>query len=379
LITDRASYLNIKILSISVNGKQEFDEMPSENTKYPTKFKAIELFAGIGGIRAGFERAFKDRIEFVWANDINQSASVTYEANYGKGSINTGDITQIIEKDISQVPAHDILLAGFPCQPFSIAGWQKGFEDETRGTLFYAIEKILAYRQPPIFFLENVKHFEHHDGGRTWRTVHKVLTDKLGYTVFAQCINAKYFGVPQNRPRFFMVGFKEKDIAFEFPKETISPPPLSRFLEPQVDKKYYLSQQYLNTLIKHRARHESKGNGFGYIVLDRNKDIANTIVVGGMGRERNLIRDAILPDCWKLGNNFRMKKNNQGIRQLTPREYARLQGYAETFVIPVCNTQAWKQFANSVAVPAVEAVAKNILNAITGKRKSSSQQLISEF
>jgi len=350
--------------------------MTNENPNCASKFRAIELFAGIGGIRIGFEHAFKERIKFIWANDNNEQAAKTYESNFGKGSIDTRDISKIINEDISQIPEHDLLLAGFPCQPFSIAGWKKGFEDETRGTLFYAIEKILAFRKPQFFLLENVKHFSHHDKGRTWNTVHKILTKKLGYTVFYKPLNAKYFGVPQNRPRFFMVGFKDKDISFEFPEEKGNPPVLNTILEPNVDRKYYLSQQYLNTLIKHRARHESKGNGFGYKVLDRNKDIANTLVVGGMGKERNLIQDIVLSDCWQTGEDTFKKKNNQGIRKLTPREFARLQGYKDTFAIPVADTQAWKQFANSVAVPVIEAIAKNMLISIDLKAK---QQKLSKY
>lgn len=326
-----------------------------------TVFKAIELFAGIGGIRLGFSNAFGKRIKFVWANDNNKSAVVTYKANFGEDAIDGRDINAIIEEDIAQIPEHDILMAGFPCQPFSIAGWQKGFEDKTRGTLFYSIAKVLERRKPSAFMLENVPYFEHHNKGKTWATVRNVLRKDLKYNVFAGKLNAKYFGVPQNRQRFFMVGFKDKDNFFEFPKEKGKAPVLSTILQHNVDCKYFLSQQYLNTLIKHKERHEAKGHGFGYKVHDPEKDIAQTLVVGGMGKERNLIKNSPLPDCWQPGDDTFKKKNNQGVRKLTPRECARLQGFKDSFVIPVADSQAYKQFANSVSVPVIEAIARNML------------------
>jgi len=326
-------------------------------------FRAIDLFAGIGGIRLGFQKAFGERVEFVWANDNNSSCCNTYEANFGEDSIDCRDINEI-SKDMTQIPDHDIILAGFPCQPFSIAGEKNGFEDKTRGTLFYSIAKILDAKKPVSFLLENVSYFEHHDNGRTWATVRGVLEEELKYKVYSNRLNAKYFGVPHNRPRFFIVGFKDKDAIFAFPEEEGNPPSLSKFLDRKVNKKYYLSQKYLDGLKGHRKRHEAKGHGFGYKVLDLKKDVARALVVGGMGRERNLIKNKPVDGCWQPGDPDLTKKNMEGIRKLTPRECARLQGFPDSFKIPVSDTQAYKQFANSVAVPVVAAIAREMLTTL---------------
>lgn len=334
------------------------------HTKANRIYRAIDLFAGIGGIRMGFEQAFQEQISFVYTNDNNKYCSETYRANFG--SSDDRDINEVI-KDLTQIPEHDILLAGFPCQPFSIAGEKKGFEDKTRGTLFHAIAKILGDKKPLVFLLENVKHFKHHDRGRTWATVREVLKDYLDYTVYDAVLNAKYFGVPQNRQRFFIAGFKEETIAFSFPEQNGKPPKLTDILETDIEAKYYLGQQYLNSLKKHRKRHEALGHGFGYRVLDPETEVARTLVGGGMGKERNLIQNKPLPDCWKPGDDPLKKKNNEGVRQLTPRECARLQGFPDSFKIPVSDTQAYKQFANSVPVPVIKTIAQNMLDALKGK------------
>jgi len=335
-------------------------------TKPEKIYRAIDLFAGIGGIRLGFEQAFQERIRFVYANDNDKACCQTYRANFG--AIDDRDINEVI-KDLSQIPEHDILLAGFPCQPFSIAGEKIGFEDKTRGTLFYTIVKILSVRRPAAFLLENVPYFKDHDRGRTWAIVKDVLENDLDYNVYHRVLNAKYFGVPQNRPRFFIAGFKEKTVAFDWPKQRGKPPKLKDFLETNVEAKYYLGQQYLDSLKKHRERHESLGHGFGYRILNPETEVARTLVVGGMGKERNLIKDKLLPDCWKPGDDPLGKKNNEGVRRLTPREFARLQRFPDSFKIPVSDTQAYKQFANSVAVPVIKAIARNMLNSLEGKIK----------
>lgn len=336
------------------------------NMKLGKIYRAIDLFAGIGGIRMGFEQAFRERIKFVYSNDNNKQCCQTYRANFG--TIDDRDITAVI-KNLSQIPEHDILLAGFPCQPFSIAGEKKGFEDKTRGTLFHTIAKILSVRKPAAFLLENVRYFKHHNGGRTWATVEDVLENDLDYNIYHTVLNAKYFGVPQNRPRFFIAGFKEKTVVLNWPEQRGELVELEDFLETIVEAKYYLGQQYLESLKKHRKRHESLGHGFGYKVLNPKTEVARTLVVGGMGKERNLIKNKPLPDCWKPGDDPLKKKNNEGIRRLTPREFARLQGFPDSFRIPVSDTQAYKQFANSVAVPVIKAIAKNMLNALDGKIK----------
>jgi len=335
-------------------------------------YRAIDLFAGVGGIRLGFEQAFQEQIEFVYSNDNNKFAGVTYRENFG--DIDIADINEVI-KDMSRIPEHDILVGGFPCQPFSIAGEQLGFEDKTRGTLFYAIAKIISAKRPTAFLLENVKHFQHHNKGRTWKTVKEVLQNELGYKTYDIILNAKYFGVPQNRPRFYCVGFRDRDAIFEWPKEDGPIVKLRDFLEHDVDERYYVGQQYFNSLKKHRAKHEALGHGFGYRILDP-KGIAGTIVVGGMGLERNLIQNSPLPNCWKPGDDPLKKKNCEGVRVLTPRECARLQGFPDSFKIPVSETQAYKQFANSVAVPVIRAIAQNMLLTLQGK---GNQKAISAF
>jgi DNA (cytosine-5)-methyltransferase 1 len=326
-------------------------------------YRGIDLFAGIGGIRLGFEQAFHEQIKFVYSNDHNKFACETYRANFGE--IDDSDIVEKT-KNISQIPDHDILVGGFPCQPFSIAGEQLGFEDKTRGTLFYAIAKIISAKRPAAFLLENVKNFRDHNQGQTWATVKEVLQNELGYKTYDTVLNAKYFGVAQNRPRFYAVGFKDKDTIFEWPKEDEKQVKLKDFLEPHVEESYYIGQQYFNSLKNHRKRHEALGHGFGYRILNPD-GIAGTIVVGGMGLERNLIKNTPLQDCWKPGDDPLKKKNCEGVRVLTPRECARLQGFPDSFKIPVSDTQAYKQFANSVAVPVIRAIAKQILLSLEDK------------
>ena len=339
----------------------EVQKSQPPQTKPNKIYHAIDLFAGIGGMRMGLEQAFGERIKFVYANDNDRYCCQTYRANFG--AIDDRDLNEVI-KDLSQIPGHDILLAGFPCQPFSIAGEKKGFEDKTRGTLFHTIAKILSVKRPAVFLLENVRHFEHHDSGRTWTTVKDVLQNDLDYSVYHTVLNAKYFGVPQNRQRFFIAGFKDETVAFSWPKQKEKPPKLKDFLETDVEAKYHLGQQYLDSLKRHRERHASLGHGFGYRVLDPETEVARTSVVGGMGKERTLVRNKPLPDCWKPGDDPLKKKNKEGVRRLTPRECARLQGFPDSFKTPVSDTQAYKQFANSVAVPVIKAIARALLSSV---------------
>lgn len=353
----------LRVFRVKVQKSQPLQMKPSKI------YRAIDLFAGIGGIRKGFEQAFQERIKFVYSNDNNKPCCQTYRANFG--TIDNRDINEV-GNNLSEIPDHDILLAGFPCQPFSIAGEKKGFEDKTRGTLFYTIAKILSVKRPAAFLLENVRHFKHHNGGRTWTTVKDVLENDLDYNVYDTVLNAKYFGVPQNRPRIFIAGFKEKIVAFNWPEQRGKPGKLKDFLETNVEAKYYLGQQYLESLKKHRERHEALGHGFGYKILNPETEVARTLVVGGMGKERNLIKNKPLPDCWKPGDDPLKKKNNEGVRKLIPREFARLQGFPDSFKIPVSDTQAYKQFANSVTVPVIKAIAKNMLNSLDGRIKRPS-------
>ena len=326
----------------------------------PYKFTFIDLFAGIGGIRTAFENVGG---KCVYSSEWDKYSQMTYEANFGEKP--DGDITKVKASDI---PDHDILTGGFPCQAFSIAGKRGGFDD-TRGTLFFDVARIIKEKKPKAIFLENVKGLMNHKGGATLATILNVLRNDLGYFVpDPRIINAKGFGVPQNRERVYIVGFRsDLDIKdFEYPIPTNVNRKVREIMEPEVvSSKYYLSDVYLNSLRAHRKRHESKGHGFGYEIIDLD-GISNAIVVGGMGRERNLIIDKRLRDFTPV-TKIKGKINSEYIRRMTPREWARLQGFKDTFVIPVSDAQAYKQFGNSVAVPAIQATAKKIIDKLINK------------
>jgi len=315
------------------------------------KYRFADLFAGIGGIRLGVEQAFGDEAKFVYANEIDERACETYEANFGESPY--GDIT---EENPDELPDLDVVLAGFPCQPFSIAGYKEGFEDDDRGNLFFRIADIIEEKQPLAYLLENVKHFKHHDGGKTFEIVKKTLTEKLGYSFDAKVIDAREFGVPQKRKRTYMVGFRE-NVPFEFPSGQNNHPSVGEVLESGVEDHFYISQQYLNSLKDHKKRHKEKGHGFGYEVLDKN-DVANTLVVGGMGLERNMIKDSVPEESYE-GDDM-SKSNEEGLRKFTPRECARIQGFPDKFEIPVPKTVAYKQFGNTVPVPVIKAIAEKM-------------------
>ncbi|MEN6511772.1 MAG: DNA cytosine methyltransferase [Chloroherpetonaceae bacterium] len=314
--------------------------------KTKKKLKAIDLFAGIGGIRKGFE----DLCETVYANDFDALACKTYEANFGK--IDCSDLREVVKGMDKKIKKFDILLGGFPCQAFSIAGKRQGFAD-TRGTMFFEVEKILNKYRPKAFLLENVRNLENHDNGNTFKVILKVLTEKLGYDVHYKVLNAKDYGVPQNRPRIYIVGFKKKT-NFSFPEPTRRVK-LKSILQKNVDPKHYISQLYYEGMERHKNRHAQKGNGFGYMVLDP-EGVSNALVVGGMGRERNLIKDKPV-NIYKEGLDKKTTKNALGLRKLTVRECARLQGFPDDFIFPVKDSPAYKQLGNSVAVPVIKAIA----------------------
>ncbi len=326
------------------------------------KFKFIDLFAGIGGFRLAFQNIGG---KCVFTSEWDKYSKKTYQANFGE--VPFGDITKSETK--SYIPdGFDVLCAGFPCQSFSIAGKRGGFED-TRGTLFFDVAEIIKKKQPKAFFLENVKGLRSHDKGKTLETILNTLRNDLGYYVpEPQIINAKEFGVPQNRERIFIVGFR-KDLEitdFRYPKSTDKSKILEDILEKEeVSVKYYLSTTYLDTLRNHKARHASKGNGFGYEIIP-NDGTANAVVCGGMGRERNLILDNRLTNFIPV-THITGEVNKEGIRKMTPREWARLQGFPEEFKIVVSDAQAYKQFGNSVAVPAIQATAKKIIEKLANK------------
>jgi DNA (cytosine-5)-methyltransferase 1 len=332
-----------------------------------SNLKTIDLFAGIGGIRLGFEEAFKDS-KTVFVSEWDLFAQKTYKENFKDNFEIAGDITKIDEKDI---PPFDICLAGFPCQAFSLAGKRKGFEDNykgiCRGTLFLDVARICEYHKPSVIFCENVKNLKNHDKGRTFQVIKKTFED-LGYNVFDEVLNSKNFGVPQNRERIYIVAFR-KDLGindFIFPQAIDSSKTIKDIMETEpVESKYYLSTTYLETLKRHKARHEALGHGFGYEIRDIN-GIAGTIVCGGMGRERNLIIDKrqtnLIPTTHIKGTI-----NTEGIRKMTPREWARLQGFPDTYKLVLADTHLYKQFGNSVTVPVIAAIAKRIKETLNGK------------
>lgn len=350
---------------------QEIIDAPFKPVKNP-KFTFIDLFAGIGGFRMALQNLGG---KCVFSSEWDSQAQRTYFANYGEYPF--GDIT--LESTKQYIPDDfDILCAGFPCQAFSLAGKRLGFA-ETRGTLFFDVAEILRRKQPKAIFLENVKGLAIHDKGKTLKTILNTL-DEVGYVVpKPQIINAMYFGVPQHRERIYIVGFR-KDLGispedFNYPAQKEVTKHWIDVRESQpVASKYYLSTTYQNTLIEHKRRHESKGHGFGYAIIP-DDGIANAIVVGGMGRERNLVIDHRQTDMTPT-TRIKGEYNKDGWRRMTPREWGALQGYpvydkgdgSPVFVIPVADASAYKQFGNSVAVPAIQATAEQILKTLKIKQ-----------
>lgn len=320
-------------------------------------FTFIDLFAGIGGFRIAFQNLGG---KCVFSSEIDKYSRKTYEVNFGE--VPKGDITLI---STDEIPDHDILAAGFPCQAFSIAGHRKGFED-SRGTLFFEIARIIQAKKPKAIFLENVKGLVSHNRGKTLATILDILRNDLGYFIpEPKIINAKDFGVPQNRERIFIVGFRgDLNInSFSYPNPITSDPRFVDIKEKEpVSVKYYLSEQYFNTLVAHKQRHKNKGNGFGYEIIE-DDGIANAIVIGGMGKERNLVVDDRLTDLTPV-TRIKGFVNHKRVRRMTPREWARLQGYPDSFKIEVSDVQAYKQFANSVAIPAVQSTGYKILESL---------------
>jgi len=314
-----------------------FDQITLSSQK---KYRAIDLFAGIGGIRLGFQKAFGHQIEFVFSSEIDKYARITYENNFG--DIPHGDITKIDHQDI---PSFDILLAGFPCQPFSHAGLKKGFDD-IRGTLFFDITKIVELHRPKIVFLENVKGFRNHDKGNTFAVMKRTLNE-LGYSVFAEVLNAKDFGVPQNRERIYIVAFLDKvDFSYPIPpKEKIK---LGNILEKNIDKKYTISDKLWAGHQRRKIEHKEKGNGFGYSLFNEKSEYTSTISAR----------------YYKDGSEILIAQKDNNPRKVTPREAARLQGFPEDFAIVVSDNQAYRQFGNSVAVPVITSVAKCVYNSL---------------
>lgn len=317
-----------------------FDSDENQEKKSKPAFTFIDLFAGIGGIRMGFEGVGG---ECVFTSEWDTYAQKTYQANFGE--IPYGDITKIIPEEI---PSFDMLLAGFPCQPFSQAGLKKGFED-TRGTLFFDIARIVEHHKPSVVFLENVRNLAGHDKGNTLKVIIKTLED-LDYTVSYRLYNAKDFGVPQNRVRLYIVAFK--GIAeFKFPDEPKIAIKLGNILEEIVDSKYTISDKLWAGHQRRKKEHIEKGNGFGYSLFNEESTYTSTISAR----------------YYKDGSEILIEQKDKNPRKLTPREAARLQGFPENFILPNSDAQMYKQFGNSVAVPVIRVLAKQIFETLKQK------------
>lgn len=303
------------------------------------KFTFIDLFAGIGGIRTGFEDIGG---ECVFTSEWDRPAQKTYSVNFGE--IPYGDITKINPEEI---PSFDMLLAGFPCQPFSQAGLKRGFKD-TRGTLFFDIAKIIKQHNPSVIFLENVRNLAGHDKGNTLKVITGTL-EELGYKVFQKVLNAKNFGVPQNRARIYIIGFKD-NVNFVFPKETMVKTKVWDILEREVDSKYTISDKLWAGHKRRKKEHKKRGHGFGYSLFDEKSEYTSTMSAR----------------YYKDGSEILIKQSGKNPRKITPREAARLQGFADDFIISVSDTQAYKQFGNSVAIPVIRILAKQIMLTLNG-------------
>ncbi len=360
------------------------------------EYKMIDLCAGIGGIRRGYELA--GAFENVLSAEIDKNACLTYKHLYGDDPMN--DITTDEFKDLVAKTEYDVLLAGFPCQPFSRAGKEEGFQDKTRGTLFFDIAEIISRTHPKAFMLENVDNLITHQKGKTFATIIDVLVNDLDYKVIGVekdinsgklkydpksfVRNSRNFGVPQNRPRVYIMGFSRQhfgnavdtlpNILPTERKEKLYKD-LHDLLEMNADDKYFLSSGYVETLERHKARHESKGNGFGYKIVNLpeiESPVSNALLAtGGSGKERNLVIDHKEGVAGKIYPSKHTPLNDRGIRVMTPREWGKLQGFInyafvdketgeDKFSFPekMADGPKYKQFGNAVTVPAVEEMAK---------------------
>ena len=341
----------------------------------PELFKFIDLFAGIGGIRIPFQELGG---KCVFTSEWDKFSQKSYTSNFGE--MPAGDITLV---DAASIPDHDLLLGGFPCQAFSQAGLKKGFT-ETRGTMFFEIQRILVEKKPKAFLLENVKQLKGHDKGRTLRTIldflegdnpqtipdevpmseeaRKALSTKLNYQVFTKVLRARDFGIPQNRERIFIVGFDKDyygedidfDAIFKWPTPTMLPTRVGDILEDSklLDEKYTISDKLWSGHKKRKEEHKEKGNGFGYSLFTKDSPYASTISAR----------------YYKDGSEILIDQShlNKNPRKLTPRECARLQGFPENFIVnAVSDGQAYKQFGNSVCVAVIRAIANQMINAIS--------------
>lgn len=323
-------------------------------------FTFIDLFAGIGGFRIGLEDAGG---QCLFSSEWDKFAQLTYEANFGERP--RGDIREI---ESSQIPPHDVLAAGFPCQPFSLAGVSKknslgrkhGFDCDSQGNLFFEIVRIADALETPVLFLENVKNLRSHDGGNTWRVIHSTL-EEAGYVVSWAVVDAQAC-VPQHRERVYIVAlrrshFSDVDFSFEMPKR--SRPRLADILEPNPDPKYTLSDGLWSYLQAYKEKHRAAGNGFGYGLVDPRVDPVTRTLSARYHKD---------------GSEILIQQAAGNPRRLTPRECARLMGYPDSFQIVVSDTQAYRQFGNSVAVPVVRTLANRLAATIRTRDESAATE-----
>lgn len=332
------------------------NKMPEQNSG----LRFIDLFAGIGGFHKAFESL---GCQCVFASEWDSFAKETYFANYHL--VPFGDIRKI---EASNIPDHDILCAGFPCQPFSIAGISKknsmgkatGFEDKTQGTLFFDVARVIKAKRPKAFFLENVKNLISHNRGKTWAIIRETLENELKYKVFVKVVDGQAW-VPQHRERVFIVGFDatalNKDLLFdipECPENDYKYKTLSAIICPEVDKKYTLTDGTWAALQHHKEKHLEKGNGFGYKLLP-------------LPLQANTITSTISARYYKDGSEILVPQSQgRNPRRLTVTEAMQLQGFdPDSFVFPVSNVHAYKQIGNSVVVPAIKATAKEIIRVLS--------------
>lgn len=365
-------------------------------------FKTVDLCAGIGGIRKGFE--LTNRVKNVLSAENDKFACKTYAHLYGENPMH--DITTDEFKYLLKDTIFDILLVGFPCQSFSAVGKREGFKDVTRGTIFFHLAEMIESTRPKAFLLENVEGLLTHDKGKTFKVILNTLINELNYHIVGIqsnemddgfyfdrddfLRNAKDFGLPQNRPRVYLVGFdkcrygkKINDLKFKYLPKNRSKKPiyndLNDVLVMNENKEFYLAQGYVDTLKKHKAKQKAKGNGFGYEVVNA-KGIKNPIsnallATGGSGKERNLVYDPQEGIAGELVKGKQTPLNDEGIRMMTPNEWAKLQGFLgyafvenneDKFSFPkgVSKTQQYKQLGNSVAIPVIEEIAYKIIESL---------------
>jgi len=315
-----------------------------KKTEPKVKYKIIDLFAGIGGIRTGFTRVFKDNCEVVFSSEIDKNAQKTYYHNYKE--LPHGDITEI---DAKSIPSHDIVLAGFPCQAFSIAGYRKGFED-TRGTLFFDVARIVKYHKPKVLFLENVKGFVGHDKGNTFKVVKETLSE-LGYKVYAEVLNTKDYGIPQNRERIYIVAFLDKSVNFKFPLKEVLNISIKNLLDKDVPENFYYNNKPLYEKIKNDITKKDTVYQWRRQYVRENKNNVCPTLTANMGTG---------------GHNVPIIRDDHGIRKLTPNECVKFQGFDKSFQFPkeLALSHQYKQAGNSVTVSVIEKIAQEIQNVL---------------